>query len=86
MIKKFKALVEIQWEYKITVFWLDNKWKYILKVFEWCLKDHGIEKQTSTKYGPQQNKVVERVNYTIVEMVRNMFYAQNFHKSFKRKR
>lgn len=36
----------------------------------------GIVRQTSILYTPQQNKVSERVNQTIVEMARSMLYAQ----------
>ena len=46
------------------------------------MKDHGIEKQISTPYTPQQNGTVERANHIIVEMTRNIFHAKNMDKSF----
>jgi transposase InsO family protein len=79
--KEFKALVETQSEHKIKVFRLDNGGEYISKGFEGFLKAHGIEKQTSTPYRPQQNGVGERVNRTLVEMARSMLHAQNLKKS-----
>ncbi len=79
--KEFKALVETQSEHKIKVFRSDNGGEYISKGFERFLRAHGIEKQTSTPYRPQQNGVPERANRTLVEMVRSMLHAQNLKKS-----
>jgi transposase InsO family protein len=79
--KEFKALVEKQLEYKIKVFRSDNGGEYISKRFQGFLKAHGIEKQTSTPYRPQQNGVAERANRTLMEMVRSMLHAQNLKKS-----
>jgi len=80
--KEFKALVETQSEHKIKTFRSDNGGEYISKPFKRFLKDHGIEKQTSTPYTPQQNGVAERANRTIVEMARSMLHAQKLHKSY----
>ncbi len=79
--KEFKALVETQSEHKIKVFRLDNGGEYISKEFQGFLNAHGIEKQTSTPYRPQQNGVAERANRTLVEMPRSMLHAQNLKKS-----
>ncbi len=65
--KEFKALVETQSEHKMKVFQSDNGGEYISKGFERFLRAHGIEKQTSTPYRPQQNEVAERANRTLVE-------------------
>ena len=80
--KEFKALVETQSDHKIKVFRSDNGGDYISKGFRRFLKEHGIKKQTSTPYRPQQNGVAERANRTIVEMARSMLHAQNLKKSF----
>jgi hypothetical protein len=79
--KEFKALVETQSEHKIKVFRLDNGREYISKGFQRFLKAHDIEKQTSTPYRPQQNRVGERANRMLVEMARSMLHAQNLKKS-----
>jgi hypothetical protein len=79
--KEFKALVETQSEHKIKLFRSDNGGEYISKGFQGFLKAHGIEKQTSTPYRPQQNGVAQRANRTLVEMVRSMLHAQNLKKS-----
>ncbi len=74
--KEFKALMETQLEHKIKVFRSDNGGEYISKGFQGFLKAHGIEKQTSTPYRPQQNGVVERANCTLVEMARSIYWKQ----------
>ncbi len=60
----------------------DNGGEYISKGFKHFLKAHGIEKQTSTPYRLQQNRVANHANHTLVEMARSMLHAQNFNKSF----
>jgi hypothetical protein len=82
-LEKFKALVETQSENKIKVFRSDNGGEYISKEFKRFLKAHGIEKQTSTPYRPQQNGVAERANRTLVEKARSMLHAQNLKKSLR---
>jgi hypothetical protein len=84
--KEFKAFVETQSEHKIKVFRSDNGGEYISKGFKGFLKAHGIEKQTSTPYRPQQNGVAERANHTLVEMARSMLHAQNLKNHFGQKR
>jgi hypothetical protein len=72
--KEFKALVETQSEHKIKTFRSDNGGEFMV--------DHGIAKETSTPYRPQQNGVAKRANRTIVEMARSMIHAQKLDKSF----
>ena len=43
---------------------------------DYC-KDHGIKKQFTTSYTPQQNGVAERKNRTIMEMARSMLKGKN---------
>ncbi len=78
---EFKALVETQSEHNIKVFRSNNGGEYISKGFKGFLKAHDIEKQNSTPYRPQQNRVAERANHTLVEMARSMLHAQNLKKS-----
>jgi len=40
------------------------------------LSKHGIARQNSSPYTPQQNGMAERANHTIVEMARSMIHAQ----------
>lgn len=50
-------------------FCLNNGREFISKVFCHFLKKHGVKRQPWTPYMPEQNKVVEQANCTIVEMV-----------------
>ena len=78
---EFKALVENQSEHKIKAFRSDNGGEYTSKAFKRFLQAHGIKRQLSTPYTPQQNGVAERANRTIVEMARSMLHHQNLNKN-----
>jgi len=77
--KEFKALVETQSEHKIKAFRSDNGGEFMSKAFIKFLVDHGIAKETSTPYRPQQNGVAERANRTIIEIARSMIHAQKLY-------
>ena len=80
--KEFKSLVKMKLKHKIKAFQLDNSREFVSKAFYKFLKDHDIGKQMPTIYTPQQNRVAERVNRTIVKMARNTFHAQNLDKQY----
>jgi transposase InsO family protein len=79
--KEFNESVETQSEHKIKTFRSDNGKKFVSKPFNQFLKDHGVEKQTSTPYTPHHIGVAERMNRTIVEMIRSVLHAQYLNKS-----
>ena len=83
--KEFGSLIEIQSEHKIKMFRSDNGGKFVSKAFNHFFKDHGIEKQMSTPYTPQQNGVMNCVKCTIVEMARNMLHLKISTNYFGRK-
>lgn len=64
------------------MFWLDDGGQFVSKAFHHFLKDHGIEKQTSIPYTPQQYGITKHANCTTVEIARSMFHTQNLDKSF----
>ncbi|GJZ39746.1 retrovirus-related pol polyprotein from transposon TNT 1-94 [Tanacetum coccineum] len=43
---------------------------------------HGMHRQLTTRYTPQQNSVVERKNQTVVEMAKSMMHEKGLPKSF----
>lgn len=55
----------------------DNAKEYISKDFSRFLESHGIRRQLSVEYTPQQNGVAERANRTLVEMARCMLLQAN---------
>ena len=79
---EWKALVERQSEHKIKVFRSDNGGEYTSKRFDEFLCIHGIARQTSPPYTPQQNGVAERANRTIVEMAMSMIHSQGLGREF----
>eukprot|EP00253_Pinus_taeda_P029619 PITA_29619 len=55
----------------------DNGKEYTSNEFENYLCQHEIKHQTTTPYNPQQNGVAERMNRTILNMVRSMLFFKN---------
>src|SRR5450631_1333284 len=80
--KEWKTLVERQSEHVVKVLRTDNGGEYISKAFDDFLSKHGIARQNSSPYTPQQNGVAERANRTIVEMARSMIHAQRLGHEF----
>ena len=70
--KEFKALVENQTEKKIKALRTYNGGEFCKKEFEEFCKRCGISLQKNTPYTPQQNRVAERTNRTMMEKVRSM--------------
>ena len=69
---EFKSLVENQTNSKITVLRTGNGGEFCGKKINQFYKQHGIARQNTTPYMPQQNGVVERMNRTLTEKVRSM--------------
>jgi hypothetical protein len=75
--KEFKAFVEKQSGLSIKILRSDRGGEYKSNEFlEYC-RYHGIKKQFTTSYTPQQNGVAERKNRTIMEMARSMLKGKN---------
>eukprot|EP00253_Pinus_taeda_P013003 PITA_13003 len=55
----------------------DRAGEYDSEAFHDYCKQHGIKRQLTTKYTPQQNGVTERKNRTIMNMVRSMLKGRN---------
>ena len=73
----FKALVEKQSGHYIKVSRTGRGGEYISKDFLRICREHGIHKQFTTRYTPQQNTVEERKNKTIMDMVKSMLKEKN---------
>lgn len=52
--------------------------EYVSNEFLNFCKTHGIHKQFTTQYTPQQNGATERKNITIMEMEHNMMEENQF--------
>jgi len=73
---QYKATVEGETGYQILKLRTDNGKEY-LGVFGEFLRRHHIQHQTTATYTPQMNGVAERMNRTLLEMVRPMLAAHN---------
>lgn len=69
---EYKRFVENQADRKIKCVRTDNAPEYVGGKFGQVVKEAGILHQKSTAYCPQQNGLAERMNRTLVEMVRCM--------------
>jgi len=70
--QKFEALVEKESSCHIASLRSDKGGKFYSKEFNNFYTKHGIQRQYTTSYTPQQNGVVERWNRTITKMDRGM--------------
>eukprot|EP00253_Pinus_taeda_P004299 PITA_04299 len=80
--KKFKILVEKESSCDIMTLRTDNGGEFCSSVFSTYCATHGIKRQFTTPYTPQQNSVVERRNRTVVEMARSMLQHKNIPNKF----
>lgn len=74
---EFACLIRNKFGRSIKKVRSDNGLEYINKQFSDYFARHGIERETSAPYTPQQNGRSERDNRTIVEAARSMMCARN---------
>ena len=60
----------------------DNGGEYLANHFKQFKETHGILHETTTPHTPQQNKVAERYNRKLMEMVRSMMHGARLKKHF----
>ena len=75
--KEFKVLTEKQCGKFLRIIRTDRGSKYMNKDFLGFCKQNGIKKESTISYSPQQNRVAERKNRTIMEMARCMLHSRN---------
>lgn len=80
--KSFKARVEHEVGRAIKILRTDRGGEYMSQEFANFCDEHGIRRQLTTSYTPQQNGVSERKNRTILNMVRSMLSIGRIPKSF----
>ena len=74
---KFKNLAEAEKGMKIGCLRTDQRGEFTSSIFSNFCSEHGIKRQFSAPYSPQQNGVVERRNRTVMNMVRSMLKDKN---------
>ena len=80
--KDFKSKVET--ETRKVVKALRTEWggEYLSNEFSEFCRKHGIKRQLTTSFTPQQNGVAERKNRTVINMVVTLLSAKNMPKIF----
>uniref|UniRef100_A0A803MSQ1 Integrase catalytic domain-containing protein n=1 Tax=Chenopodium quinoa TaxID=63459 RepID=A0A803MSQ1_CHEQI len=82
--KKFKALVENQSGRHIIALRTDRGGEFVSDQFNAFCDEHGIRRDLTAPYTPEQNGVAERKNRTVVEMARSMLKAKGLPNKFWR--
>ena len=80
--KSFKMLVEKEASKPIKIFRSDHGGEYTSQEFVNFCENHGIQKQLTAAYSPQQNGISERKNRTILNMVRTILSKGHIPRSF----
>ncbi|GAU13723.1 hypothetical protein TSUD_348270 [Trifolium subterraneum] len=80
--KKFKALIEKESDCTIKCLRTDRGGEFTSSKFNEFCSEHGIKRQLTAAYTPQQNGVSERKNKTLLNMVRSMLVGKCVPKLF----
>ena len=81
-VQQFQARVEVETGRRLRVLRTDNGGEFTSVTFvEHCAK-HGIKRQHSAPYTPQQNGVVERRNQSVVTMARSLLKTRGLPAAF----
>ncbi len=67
---------------EVTTIRTDNGGEYLSNDFKSFLQQHGINHQLTIAYTPQQNGVAERMNRTLLDLVRSMLSSRQVGKKF----
>jgi hypothetical protein len=70
--KTYKAEIENQLEKKIKYFRFDHCGEYFSNEFNLLCAEHGIIHERMPPYSIQSNRVTERKNYTLADLVNSM--------------
>lgn len=82
IFKIFKIMVEKESGLQICSLRTDRGGEFNSKEFSEFCTTHGIKRQLTTSYSPQQNGVAERKNRTILNMVRCLLEEKKMPKAF----
>ena len=67
---------------KLKVLRSDNGGEYLSNEMQSFLSEHGIKHELTIAYTPQQNGVAERMNRTLLDLVRSMLHHKSISKRF----
>jgi transposase InsO family protein len=82
IFKKFKIVVEKSTGYYVRALRSDRGGEYLSNEFNAYYEKQAIQRYLTTPYTPQQNRVAERKNRTILDMIRSMIKTKEMPKEF----
>ena len=82
VFKRFKSYAEKKSGYALKVLRTDRGGEFLSKEFISFCEEHGIHRQLTASYSPQQNGVAERKNRSLVEMAKSMLKAKELPNNF----
>ncbi|CAL8138644.1 unnamed protein product [Prunus armeniaca] len=77
--KKFKSMTKLQTGHKVQCIRSDRGGEFLSTEFVEFCEAHGIQRQLTMAYTPQQNGVVERKNRTVIEMAKSICPTKALH-------
>ena len=80
--KIFKAEVETQLERKIKRLRSDRGGEYFPKIFDEFCEEHDIIHETTSPYSPESNRVAERKNHMLIDLVYTMLDTAGLSKTW----
>lgn len=80
--KNWKTLIETQTNMKVKKLRTDNGLEFCNKRFEDFCSKHGVMRQRTVRYTPQQNGLAERMNRTLIDKARYLFLNSKLPRSF----
>ncbi|KAL4563757.1 hypothetical protein LXL04_027802 [Taraxacum kok-saghyz] len=80
--KQFKKKVETETGKTVKALRTDRGGEYLSDGFKSFCLEHGIKRQLTTSFSPQQNGVAERKNRTVINIVVSMIAAKKMPKKF----
>jgi hypothetical protein len=75
-IKQYQATTKVEIGRRLRAFCSDRGREFTSAEFAEHCAEHGVRRQLTTPYTPQQNGVVERRNQTVVDTARSMMKAK----------
>jgi hypothetical protein len=75
--KNFHVWIQNEAQSRIGSLCTDNGREYTSHGFESYLRQHGVKHQTTVPFNLQPNGMVERMNKTLLNMVRSMMFFKN---------
>jgi transposase InsO family protein len=82
VFKQYQTWVELIQEKKIKEFQSDNRGEYTEHNFEFCLEKNGIVHWLSVPHTVQQNGMAERLNQTLLNVIRCLLIHSGLPRSF----